>query len=97
MTALYSLLPTLHHQLAEKLEASHLPLLVARDSLAYVPIPDIGQPVPAIMQAKGSEGEEGTAQEVSIRAFRADAYRQVEAEKWQAFYEACILSLTACI
>ena len=72
MEALYSLLPTLHHQLAEKLEASHLPLLIARDSLAYVPIPNIGQPVPATLQVKVSEGDEGTAKEVSIRAFRAE-------------------------
>lgn len=64
-----------------------MPLLVARDSLAYVPIPDIGQSIPAIMQVKGLEEGEGTAEEVSIRAFRADTYRQVEAEKWHAFHE----------
>jgi len=42
------------------------------------------------MPLRVGDGEKETTKEVSIRAFRAETYRQVETEKWRAFHEVSI-------
>ena len=81
---LYGLLPGLYDDLSVRLSATAIPLHSLRDRLASVPDTPIGAPVPRTVEIHNPE--EGQV-EVSIRALRADTYRQVEEAKWQAIYD----------
>ena len=84
---LYGLLPGLYHDLSERLSATSIPLHSLRDRLASVPDTPIGAPVPRTVEIQNPE--EGQM-EVSIRALRADTYRQVEEAKWLAIYDVSV-------